>query len=260
MSIACGFDPFDPTENMLLHRLDKSTSDLKVAVVTPTYNRERFLAQVWRYFSAQTNPFAALRWFVLDDSPRRSAQPFFSSDPTVDYEWLPERLALGEKRNRLNEKAKRWGADIVCAMDDDDWYGPEYVSSLAALLLQSDACFAGSGDDYYYDPNRERVLFVPAVRENTTCNNVLGYKTFVLDSRSYNPSAKSGEEPAFIQRDRVIQHPDVRRIHLALASGLNTVSKRGYLIDPKLRTTLTLDDFPMTHSDRQFYRQRGWME
>jgi len=56
-----------------------------------------------------------------------------------------------------------------------------------------------------------------------------------------------------------LQHPDVKRIHLALAWGLNTVSKRGYLIDTKLRTPLTLDDFPMTDLDKQFYHRRLWM-
>ncbi|WP_233865347.1 hypothetical protein [Paraburkholderia adhaesiva] len=91
---------------MLLHRIDKTLSQLKVAVVTPTYNRERFLAQSHRYFGAQINPFAALRWFVLDDSPQRSEHGFFSDDPAVDYEWANERLPLGEKRNRLNRKAK----------------------------------------------------------------------------------------------------------------------------------------------------------
>ncbi|WP_233865348.1 hypothetical protein [Paraburkholderia adhaesiva] len=145
-------------------------------------------------------------------------------------------------------------------MDDDDWYGPDYVSDMATLLLQSDACFAGSGDDYYYDPHGQHVLFIPAPRQSMTCNGVLCYKTFVLESRGYSPEARSGEEPAFIQRDPVLQHPDVRRIHLALASGLNTVSKRGYLINVTLRSTLTLDDFPMTDTDQRFYRQRMWLE
>jgi len=35
-------------------------------------------------------------------------------------------------------------------------------------------------------------------------------------------------------------------------------SKRGYLMDTNRRTTLTLDDFPMTdeNEDRRFYRER----
>jgi glycosyltransferase involved in cell wall biosynthesis len=243
---------------MLSHRLDKTVCELRVAVVTPTYQRDSFLAQTHRYFGAQANPFAALRWFVLDDSPQRSAHPFFATDPSVDYQWLPERVPLGAKRNLLNDHARRWGSDIICSMDDDDWYGPDYLSDMATLLLENDGCFAGSGDDYYYDARGQRVLFVPAPREAMSCNGVLCYKTFVLESRRYDASARSGEEMAFIQRDRVLQHPDVGRIHLALASGFNTVSKRGYLIDTKLRTTLTVDDFPMTEADRVFYRERLW--
>lgn len=243
---------------MLRYRLDKTVAELRVAVLTPTYRREPFLAQSYRYFRAQHNPFGALRWFVLDDSPARSAHAFFDDDPSVDYRWLRERVPLGEKRNLLNDSAAQWGADIVCSLDDDDWYGPHYLSDMATLLVENDACFAGSGDDYYYDARGERVLFVPAPRDAMSCNGVLCYKTFVLGSRRYDAAARSGEEMAFVQRDEVLQHPDVKRIHLALASGFNTVSKRVYLTDPKFRTALTLDDFPMTDADRAFYRERRW--
>ena len=243
-----------PPPAALRCRLDKTLSGLKVAVVTPTFNRDRFLGQSFRYFRAQHNPFAALRWFVLDDSPARSGHPFFSGLPDVQYHWLDTRVPLGEKRNRLNRMAQTWGADIICSMDDDDWYGPGYVRDMAQLLLQNDACFAGSGSDYYYDAWNHRILLVPPVRENASCNAVLCYKTFVLGKRSYNSSAASGEEPAFIRRDPVLQHPAIQCVHLALAFAHNTVTKHNYVRNPRYQTTLSLDDFPMQDADREFYR------
>ena len=243
-----------PSSGALRCHLDKPLSSLKVAVVTPTFNRERFLGQSFRYFRAQHHPFAALRWFVLDDSPTRSQHPFCSGLSDVDYRWLDTRVPLGEKRNRLNRLAQTWGADIICSMDDDDWYGPSYAQDMAELLLQNDACFAGSGSDYYYDAWNHRILFVAPVRENASCNGVLCYKTFVLGERSYNSSAASGEEPAFIRRDPVLQHPAIQRVHLALAFAHNTVTKRNYVRDPRCQTALSLDDFPMQEADREFYR------
>lgn len=245
---------------MLRYELNKAIADLKVAVVTPTYERDRLLRQSYRYFKAQENPFHALRWFVLDDSRSRSGHDFFSRDADVDYQWTSERLPLGEKRNRLNDAAMNWGADIVCSMDDDDWYGPDYTLDMSALLLQSDACFAGSGDDYYFDVDRQRVLFVPAVRESTSCNGVLCYKSYVLQSRRYDCTKKSGEEPSFIQRDKILQHSDIKRVHLAMAYNGNTVSKRGYTMDKRRWTQLTLDDFPMHEQHRTFYRQSFYTE
>lgn len=239
---------------MLLHRLNKPLAELKVAVVTPTYERDRFLGQSLRYFRAQQHSCAALRWFVLDDSATRSQHAFFNDAPDLEYHWLATRTPLGEKRNRLNRLAQAWGADIICSMDDDDWYGPRYVQDMTDLLRSSDACFAGSGDDHYFDARGQRVLFINAVRDHMSCNGVLCYKSFVLGERAYDSGAASAEEPAFIRRDKVLQHPDVRRIHLALAFEQNTVSKRNYLRDPRCRTDLSLDDFPMQEADRQFYR------
>jgi glycosyltransferase involved in cell wall biosynthesis len=239
---------------MLSYKLDKPITQLKVAVVTPTYNRDHLLARSYQYFKAQKNPFDEVRWFVLDDSPQRSKNDFFSHDAAIEYQWVEQRIALGEKRNRLNETALAWDADIICCMDDDDWYGQDYIFDMSTLLLQSDACFAGSGDDYYFDVSAQRVLFVPAVRESTSCNAVLCYKSFVLQSRRYDSAAKSGEEPAFIQRDKILQHPDIKRVHLAMAYQHNTVSKRGYMKDARRWTDLTLDDFPMHENDRLFYK------
>jgi hypothetical protein len=243
-----------PLSGVLRSQLDKPLSGLKVAFVTPTFGRDHFLGQSLRYFKAQHNPFAALRWFILDDSPARSRHCFFSGTPDIEYHWRDTRVRLGEKRNILNRLAQTWGADIICSMDDDDWYGPSYAHDMAELLLQNDACFAGSGSDYYYDAHNHRILYVAPVRENTSCNGVLCYKTFVLGARSYNSDAAFGEEPAFLQRDPVLQHPAIERVHLALAFSHNTVTKRNYVLDPRCRTALTLADFPMQEADRQFYR------
>ncbi|WP_168664918.1 glycosyltransferase family 2 protein [Paraburkholderia sp. SG-MS1] len=240
---------------MLYHHLGASIDTLRVAVVTPTRNRELFIGQTIRYFHAQRNPFRALRWFVLDDSDEASSHEYFgTSDRDVSYTWVGDVRPLGAKRNWLNDSAKEWGADIICSMDDDDWYGPDYLDDMATLLLQNEACFAGSGADWYFEPRGQRVLFIPAVREHMSCNAVLCYKAHVLDSRRYDEHARFGEEPAFIGQDRILQHPDIKNVHLALIGTHNTVTKRGYLRSPNLYTSFSLEDFPMEERDRNFYR------
>ncbi|WP_233873448.1 glycosyltransferase family 2 protein [Paraburkholderia adhaesiva] len=238
---------------MIIHRLDKEIDALRVAVVTPTFERSRFLAQTWKYFSYQQHPFAALRWFVFDDSAQPQENGFLHTDPRVEYMWTPYRVPLGGKRNTLNEKARAWGADIICSMDDDDWYGRSYLADMARLLLVHEGVFAGSGEDYYLFLKEWCVLRVLAVKPGTSCNGVLCYKAAVLDTRAYDGLARSGEERAFICNDFVAQHPDVSRIHLALAHSSNTVRKRGYLLNPALGTSMRLDDFPMDPEDIDFY-------
>jgi hypothetical protein len=224
----------------------------KIAIVTPSYGRPAYLNQVWSYIRWQRTA-AALRWFVLDDSPEPHPEFHGRETPGLTYAWSSKRLVLGAKRNWLNVQALAWGAAYICAMDDDDWYGPSYVEDMQGILQASR--FAGSGEDHYYDVLTGRILFAAAVRPNSSCNGVLCYRAEVVAKGSrYSDTANSGEEPAFIGRDLVAQHPDVKRIHLALAHPGNTVSKRNYRIDPRCQTTLTLDDFPMREEHKAFYR------
>ncbi len=133
----------------------------RVAVVTPTYNRAVYLERTLGYFRGQECHNAELGWFILDDSP--SPHPAFESriGDDVFYRWLPERLPLGAKRNRLNDMAQAWGAEYVCAMDDDDWYGPAYVSDMIGMLRHSSQSFAGSSENYFYHVQTGDILKMP---------------------------------------------------------------------------------------------------
>jgi len=106
---------------------------IKVSVVTPTYDRERFLPAFYRMFCAQDYP--VLELLVADDSP--VASPFFSSldDTRVRYVHLPSRISIGEKRNRLIDASS---GEIIVSFDDDDYYAPGYVSGMVRALGGAD--------------------------------------------------------------------------------------------------------------------------
>jgi glycosyltransferase involved in cell wall biosynthesis len=88
-----------------------------ISVLTPTYNRRRFLQTAIACFKAQTYPQDRMEWIILDDGTDKVGDLF---DPAktglknVRYIALPEgeKLPIGAKRNRLNELAK--GEIIVC--------------------------------------------------------------------------------------------------------------------------------------------------
>src|SRR5262245_36022552 len=102
--------------------LNDDLAGLRIAFVTPTCNRPDLLARTLEYVSYQRLRGATGRWIVLDDSPAPHPVLSRSDDDAVDYVWRPVKAPLGAKRNFLNERAAAWGADIICAMDDDDWY------------------------------------------------------------------------------------------------------------------------------------------
>ena len=234
-----------------MHSSDKT---MKVAIVTPTYLRDAFLIQTLQYVLQQSAPWE-IHWFILDDSPESSRHAdTFGTYPQIHYEWLNEKIPLGKKRNLLNEQAVLWEADIICSMDDDDWYGPDYVKEMTTLLYSSDEIlFTGSGDDYYLNISNGDILKIPAVREYTSCNGVLCYKAEALKGRKYSDDAKFAEEHSFLNGVKVYQHPDIQKLHLALAHPNNTVTKKNYCRNETYRTELSLNDFPMQQADRLFY-------
>jgi glycosyltransferase involved in cell wall biosynthesis len=102
-----------------------------VSVVTPTYDRAPLLPALHACWLAQSH--AEREWVVLDDSPLPS--PFMASvsarDPRIRYHHLPVRMSLGEKRNWLVEAAR---GEVVAHFDDDDHYGPLYLSFMLERL------------------------------------------------------------------------------------------------------------------------------
>lgn len=233
----------------------KIQNHLKIAIVTPSYQRDHFLLQTLSYVEQQQHQATEIRWFILDDFPNISAhKALFQTKNYVEYHWRSEKQALGLKRNRLNNMALHWGADIICSMDDDDWYGPTYVQEMSDLLWEDEANeFVGSGEDYYYEVKKNRVLKILAVREFSSCNGVLCYKTRVLKDRQYDDSANFAEEQHFLNHAKIIQHPNIQRLHLALAHQSNTVTKKNYCYGDSHLVDLSLDDFPMTEKDKLFY-------
>ncbi len=121
----------------------------KVSIITPTFNRERFLPLAHRCFLSQTYP--DLEWLVLDDSPAPSAYLRALSDPRIRYHHSGERFSIGRKRNRLIAEA---AGDIIVQFDDDDYYSPRYVARMVARLNEGFDLVKLSGWFLYSVPYR----------------------------------------------------------------------------------------------------------
>lgn len=108
---------------------EENSSHPKFSVITPTYQREAHLIRQYDGFKAQDYPNK--EWLILDDSPKPS--PFFSAldDPEVYYFYSPERITIGEKRNILIEEAI---GEYIAHFDDDDYYAPHYLTTMAKHL------------------------------------------------------------------------------------------------------------------------------
>ena len=104
---------------------------MRVSVLCPTFGRPERHEQLLRVFLAQDYPDADL--WILDDSPDRSPVFAISRGPRVHYIHSAGRLSVGAKRNWLLACSR---GEIVAHFDDDDWYAPEYLSTMVGELVR----------------------------------------------------------------------------------------------------------------------------
>lgn len=108
----------------------------KVSVICPTYDREERHQRLYEAFAHQTYENKEL--LVLDDSPRPSDFLARLSVRGIRYFYSSLRMSIGAKRNELISRAS---GELIAHFDDDDYYAPDYLSSMVAALDSSQAEF-----------------------------------------------------------------------------------------------------------------------
>jgi glycosyltransferase involved in cell wall biosynthesis len=102
---------------------------MRVSVLCPTFGRPERHGQLLRVFLEQDYPDADL--WVLDDSPERSPSLTRCRNERVHYLHSAGRMPVGAKRNWLLACSR---GEIVAHFDDDDWYAPDYLSTMVGEL------------------------------------------------------------------------------------------------------------------------------
>ena len=90
-----------------------------ISVVTPTYNRKKFIPYLIECYKSQTYRKDRMEWLIYDDGSEPVGDFFKNLDiPNLRYIYNPEKQNIGYKRNFLNKEAK---GELIIAMDDDDF-------------------------------------------------------------------------------------------------------------------------------------------
>jgi cellulose synthase/poly-beta-1,6-N-acetylglucosamine synthase-like glycosyltransferase len=168
-----------------------------VSVICPTYNRPAMHEKLYDIFRKQD--YAAKDLWILDDTHASSA--FFSkiTDPDVHYVHTPQKRTIGAKRNQLIALS---AGSIIAHFDDDDWYAPNYLSSMVAALLHHDADFVKLASwQEFRQADGHRRLFDARRQKHA---NMWGwgfsylYRRYVATLVRF-PNLNNGEDYAFVQ-------------------------------------------------------------
>lgn len=202
-----------------------------VSVITPTYNRRKFLPILIHLYQQQTYPAHLRELIIFDDSPESNSDLIPNNDKSIKYHYQKEKITLGEKRNRLNEMAK--GEVIVC-FDDDDYHHPERVAHSVFKLNKDKALIAGCSklSIFYVDINK--IYSFGPFGQNHGTNGSFAYRKEYLKGHKHDSTKNAQEEPSFTNdfKERMSQLDD-SKIILCISHTSNTFDKKFLLKQDK---------------------------
>ena len=119
---------------------DKTMLDLtnnpKISVIIPTQNRTHLLPAIIDCFNQQT--WRNKELLILDNTPngKEAIEQLQKQYPNIHLWHIHEICSIGSKRNQLIQKAS---GELIAHFDDDDYYSPTYIETLAKALINSNA-------------------------------------------------------------------------------------------------------------------------
>ena len=229
-----------------------------VSVLTPTYNRRKFIPSLIQCYRSQDYPKDRMEWILLDDGQEPSKDLFdtLAADiPNIHYIHTTKKENIGVKRNVLNQLAK---GDILVSMDDDDWYHPERVSHVVKKFqINPTINLAGSSEIYMYYSDTEDIYKLGPYGPRHATNGTLAVQSSYAKTHTYDEYVTFAEERSFL--DEYI-HPmiqlDPLKVMLVMSHSENTFEKDELRKNPSpfvKKTALKLKDFIKDRTLREFY-------
>jgi glycosyltransferase involved in cell wall biosynthesis len=234
-----------------------------VSVLTPTYNRRKFIPTAIACFKAQEYPMKQMEWIILDDGTDKVKDLFdaaiASGLTNIRYVALPdgEKLPIGAKRNRLNEMAT---GEIVVCWDDDDYYPPERVKK-AVVALRSvpgrKIPVVGSSKLHLFFSDRNEIWSIGPYNQNHCTNGTMAYWRTYFGENRYDDNAEKAEEKKFMRDFTTpVKQLDSEETMLVICHAHNTFDKRILLTqnNPLLKkTSLQMKRLVRDKKIREFY-------
>jgi glycosyltransferase involved in cell wall biosynthesis len=170
-----------------------------VSVLTPTYNRRKFIPAAIAMYKAQTYPKDRMEWIIVDDGSDKVEDLFKEASktiPNIKYISLDTKLLIGQKRNMLNDNAK---GEIMVAMDDDDYYPPERISHAVTKFIQNPKIMlAGSSEMYLYFRVDGKICKAGPYNPNHCTNGTMCYRRPYMLTHRYDETQTHAEEKSFL--------------------------------------------------------------
>jgi len=201
----------------------------KISILTPTFNRSKFLPLYLYNIKNQSYPHKYLDVIIDDDGD----EPFITNLDEVRQFLFPIKLtylrynqkrSIGVKRNNLVKNSKN---KVFMFFDDDDIYSGECIHYCYNELMNNKYGLVGSSQMVFYHLKLDKFTAIQ-------CNSkILIHEATMMMTRKYFNSMGGfntrgcGEGKKMIQsdNDKRVGDLDVLKIMVCLDHGENTVAK-----------------------------------
>ncbi len=237
--------------------IPRSPAQPFVSILTPTYNRRKYIPALISHILRQTYPLARMEWVILDDGtdPVEDLITPYKSRITIQYIRSETKMNIGAKRNRLHAAAR---GEILVNMDDDDYYHPERVAhTVSSMRARRGARLAGASRNHLYYVDDGSIWAVGPYGPNHATFGTMAYTKEYAVAHPCDETKLYAEEVEFTrQYTEPLVQLNPMRVMLVMCHDQNTFDKRQLRQDnsPVIRrTTLKLRDFVGRAEDRAFY-------
>lgn len=168
-----------------------------VSVITPTYNRGRFIPRLIEVYKQQDYDHDLMEWLVFDDGTEPVKDLFIDNcTDHLRYTYSDKQLPMGAKLNYL---AKQATGDIIVVMDDDDYYPPDRISSLVkAMSAQPTMLLAGSSKVFMYSTDDGKIYCAGPYHKKHALNCTLAFRPSYLKNHAYDDDEVCAVESGFL--------------------------------------------------------------
>ena len=200
-----------------------------ISILTPTYNRHKFLPLYLHNLKNQTYPHNKLEVCIDDDG----TEPFCIAAELqaqiypmkLIYHRDNNRRSIGEKRNYLVKKLA--SSKIVCFMDDDDIYNPNYIHYSHACLRDNKVGLVGSNSMLFTYPALE--FKITGIRCEHLCQiheaTMLFTKKYFRSVGGFEKTSQ-GEGASFVLDDpKKVYNTDINNVMICVGHDGNSVDK-----------------------------------
>ena len=240
----------------------------KVSILTPVYDRKRFLPLMITNMIHIQYPKNKLEWVILDSWSKdgKVAEPLFKSEEeirhysriigiSIKYEYRPEAMSIGKKRNHLVKKSQH---KYLINMDSDDIYLSSYILySIRSLLKEKKEC-CGSPEMLFIFPNDDykiTAIRCPSMRqahEATMCFTKKHWKRmggFATSSQGEGAKMVDGCNQSFFVKT------DIDKCMLCICHEDNTINKDRFKDESMVLQDVKIDDIPQIKILKEMFKK-----